>query len=177
MRKTVLIFFSVICFFCACFVIVFNFVMFPERFKAYVDKYSVEFGVDRALVYAVIKAESGFDKNAKSKAGAVGLMQIMPSTAIFIANELDENNFVEEDLFDEQVNIRFGCFYLKYLFNKFLDVKAVVCAYNAGETVVRTWLGKDGLLDENKIVYAETRIYLKKVLRFYEIYKNHKIYV
>lgn len=151
--------------------VLFNFVLFPHNYQKYVEKYSKEYGLDSAFVYSIIKAESNFDRNAKSKSGAIGLMQIMPTTARWVAGEFDEY-FDELNLYNPQINIKYGCFYLNYLFNKFNDLKIVICAYNAGETVVRNWLDDNGNLIEEKISYGETRNYLKKVLEYYDVYKN-----
>lgn len=172
MKKMILIFFSVICFFSAVIFVVFNFFMFPLKFKTDVFKWSKEYDVDSDLVFAIIKAESGFNKNAESNVGALGLMQIMPETGEWIADALNIDDFETSDLFDEKTNIRFGCFYLRYLFDKFDNEKFVVCAYNAGETVVRKWLGDDDILLESEILFAETRQYLDKVLKFRDVYKN-----
>lgn len=153
---------------------VFNFVFYPKKYSDYVSFYSKKYDIDSALVFAVIKAESDFDKNAKSKSGAIGLMQIIPRTAKWIAEELDEN-FDENNLFKPETNVRYGCFYLSYLFGKFGDINSVICAYNAGESVVRGWLDDEGNLDESKITYSETKNYLKRVRKFYRAYKNSKI--
>ncbi len=153
---------------------VFNFVLYPKKYSDYVNFYSKEYNIDSALVYAVIKAESDFDKNAKSKSGAIGLMQIIPRTAKWIAEELGEN-FDENNLFKPETNVRYGCYYLNYLSNKFDNINAVICAYNAGESVVRGWLDDEGKLDESKITYSETKNYLRRVKGFFKVYKNSKI--
>lgn len=174
MKKPVLILFSVICFFCAVFFVVFNFVMYPKKYKNYVISYSREFGLDSALVYAVIKTESNFDAKAVSPSNAMGLMQLIPTTAKWIAGCFDEV-FDENQMFEPETNIKYGCFYLNYLKGKFSDFDAVICAYNAGETVVRTWLDENAELDEEKISYQETANYLKRVKGFYKVYKNREI--
>ena len=102
-------------------------------------------------------------------------MQILPSTAKWIAEEKDEV-FEKENLFSAEVNIEYGCFYLRYLFDKFDDFDTVICAYNAGETKVRDWI-EDGKLVENRIDYVETMGYLRKVRKFYKIYKNKELLV
>ena len=109
----------------------FNFVLYPTKFENIVVKNAREYLLEPALVYAVIKTESNFDEKAKSKSNALGLMQILPTTADWIAKELNVS-FNESDLFVPEVNVRFGCFYLKYLYDKFGDTDVVVAAYNAG---------------------------------------------
>ena len=92
---------------------------YPIKYKSEIIKYSEEFNIDSALVASVINAESKFDKNAISKKGAIGLMQILPSTANFIASKLKVYDFRKEDLLLPEINIRFGCYYINYLSNKF----------------------------------------------------------
>lgn len=177
MRKKVLILFSVICIFSVIFFVVFNFLIYPTKYDGYVLHSAEKYDIDRALVYAVIKAESDFDDAAISSSGAIGLMQILPSTGKWIAKELGKDAFVLDELYDPKTNVEFGCFYLNYLKQKFSDINAVICAYNAGETVVRGWLDESGKLNESKIAYSETKKYLKRVRGFWRVYKIHEICV
>ena len=173
MKKRILIIFSislVILFFVS---IVFNFVVCPKKYKNYVLAYSEEYELDKFLVYSIIKTESNFDAKAVSKSNALGLMQILPNTAKWIASELGEE-YSKEKMFEPSVNIRFGCFYLKYLFDKFEKTDIVICAYNAGEGSVLSWI-EDGELNREKIDYLETKNYLAKVENFYKIYSNKQI--
>lgn len=152
--------------------VVFCSVFVPIKFQRFVGYASAEFGVDRKIIYAVINTESGFKRGAVSRVGAVGLMQVMPQTANWIALELDEDNF---DLTDPQTNIRFGTFYLSYFLEKYGDLSTALACYNAGETISRTWMieGKDGalILDASKITYPETATYIKKVQRSLKLYQ------
>lgn len=173
-NKIILIVFSVILVFVIALFLIFNFVLYPKKYSNYISEYSSEYNIESALVYAIIKAESDFDKTAKSSAGAIGLMQILPSTGRYIASALNEQ-FEENNLFEPKTNIRYGCYYLRYLFDRFDDTHAVICAYNAGEGVVRKWLDEDGKLDETKISYSETKTYFRKVKDYYAVYKNSKI--
>lgn len=177
MRKKVLILFSVICIFVIVLFAIFNFVIYPTKYKGYVLYSAERYGLDKALVYAVIKAESDFDESAVSRSGAIGLMQILPSTGKWIADELGRDDFVVDELYDPKTNVEFGCFYLDYLKQKFSDINAVICAYNAGETVVRGWLDESGKLNESNIAYSETKKYLKRVRGFLNVYKIHEICV
>ena len=174
MKRKVYLLFLVVCviFFVA--FLYFELVLFPVKYSREVEASSKKYGLDSALVYAVIKTESSFRKDVKSSAGAVGLMQILPSTAKWIA-EVNNESFESNDLFDVGTNVDYGCFYLRYLFDKFEDVDVVVCAYNAGETKVREWL-KDGVLIEDRIDYKETKNYLKKVRQNYRVYKNKELF-
>ncbi len=171
MSKKVLILFVSICVISALLFVMFNFFIPKKDYDDLVQKYSAEYGLEKELVLSVIKAESDFDERAISKSGALGLMQIIPSTAKWIASEFDEN-FESEKMFDAETNIKYGCFYLRYLFDKFNSLDVVVCAYNAGEGVVRNWLDENGNLVEEKISYAETRVYLNHVREFYQQYKK-----
>lgn len=176
MRKTILLIFLAVCLLLGVVFILFNFVLYPKKYQDYVSKYSTEYNLERAVVYAIIKTESNFESAAVSRSGAVGLMQLLPSTAKWIADELGEI-FDNNNLFDPETNIKYGCFYLRYLMDKFYDINTVICAYNAGEGVVRAWLDNDGVLDESKITYLETKNYLKKVKNYINIYSSDIIFV
>jgi len=131
-------------------------------------------GVSPTLVYAVIKAESGFSEDAESKAGAVGLMQLMPETAEFMC-ELEGIAYNRARLTEGEYNIRLGCAYLAYLLAKFPCEETAVAAYNAGEGTVTDWLGDrtispDGIALK-RIPYPETQTYVKKIKKFQKIYK------
>lgn len=128
----------------------------PTKYANFVEKYSNLYGVDENLVYAVIRCESRFNPNAKSKKGAVGLMQLMPSTASWCAKILGEE-YSEDMLYNPEYNIKIGSYYLSYLFTVFLDEQQVIMAYNAGEGNVKKWLQGNGE------VFPETSTYLKRV--------------
>ena len=123
----------------------------------------------------VINVESGFDKKAISDKGAVGLMQLMPKTALFVSGMLGEN-LEANSLINSDTNIRLGCKYLMYLGEKFEDEKTVLACYNAGEGAVKRWLSDSRYSDDGKtlkyIPYAQTREYVEKVLHGKEIYKS-----
>lgn len=143
---------------------------FPRPYRAEVR----ESGLQEALVYSVMKAESGFDEDAKSKAGAVGLMQLLPATAEFICG-LSGIPFEAERLTEGEYNVRLGCAYLLYLFGKFECEETALCAYNAGEGTVSEWLknpaySRDGRTLE-KIPYAETAEYVKKIGKYQKFYR------
>ena len=101
-------------------------------------------------------------------------MQIIPSTAKWIASELGLD-YNQINLYDGETNINFGCFYLSYLKSKFNQLDLVICAYNAGETIVKSWTNERGELDEAKINYVETLNYYKKVMKYYSIYSKNEI--
>jgi len=150
----------------------------PLKYEEFVEKYSEEYGVPREIIYSVIKAESGFDNMAESKAGAIGLMQITPDTFDWIMGKLGEN-VSSGLLYDPDTNIKYGTYYLHCLykdekFNKNWDI--VFAAYNAGPNKVkREWLNNDEYIKDNEIVYIpieETRNYVNRVNKNIEVYKK-----
>ncbi len=147
--------------------------VYPLEYKELVIEIADSYGLDRALVFATIRVESSFDKNAQSKKGAKGLMQITDRTAEFIAKA---HGLEEYDIFNERVNITFGCYYLKYLYDRFSLLETVLTAYNAGEGTVRGWLNDKELTDDGialkEIPYKETREYVKKIVKSFEKYKK-----
>ncbi|MDE6059164.1 MAG: lytic transglycosylase domain-containing protein [Clostridia bacterium] len=133
-----------------------------------------ESGLDENLVYAVMKAESGFREGAKSRAGAIGLMQVLPSTAQFVC-EINGLQFDIEKLTDGKYNVKIGCLYLTYLLERFPVTETALCAYNAGEGTVSQWLADTAYSTDGltliEIPYSETRAYVKKIMKFRKIYE------
>ena len=142
--------------------------MYPTTYEEIIEIYSEEYGVPKHLIFSVIKVESGFDPYAESSAGAVGLMQMMPSTFEWLtsAEHLGENLSVSR-LTDPEVSIRYGTYYLRYLYQKFGNWDVVLAAYNGGEGNVTQWLEDPECSDElgnlTYIPFKETRNYVKKV--------------
>lgn len=121
----------------------------------------------------MIKTESNYHENAVSSAGAMGLMQLMPSTANWLLSK--SNRKIETpNFFDPELNIELGCLYLKMLFERFKAVENVLCAYNAGPTWATEWLSNSNY-SQNGIItsppFKETADYVKKVL-FYKKFYN-----
>ena len=124
-------------------------------------------GLDPALVAAVIYAETRFQPRP-SPAGAQGLMQILPSTARLLAQRSGGTRFVESDLATPQINIAYGCYYLRYLFDRFGGSEVLaLAAYNGGETNVDRWLAQAHAANVrftvDSIPFAETRAYVRRV--------------
>ena len=117
------------------------------------------YGLDPALLMAVAKAESDFDPKAVSHKGAKGLMQLMPETA---------SDYQVEDIFDPRENLRGAAAFLRDLLNEFGDLRLALAAYNAGPEKVRRYQGIPP--------YPETRSYVRRVLRYYTLYKRQKNY-
>ena len=131
-----------------------------------------EFDVPAAMILSVIRAESDFHPDAISRAGAMGLMQLMPQTFAWICEELQEPHD-PQGITDPLLNIRFGTYYLSYLHKKFGSWRVALAAYNAGEGRVGEWLTdpalkRDGTL--RHIPYPETAAYVKKTLEYYVDY-------
>lgn len=146
---------------------------YPIKYESEVLSACERFTVDAALVYATIKVESDFKTNAVSIKGAVGLMQIMPATAKFIAEKLLVKEY---DLFNPETNILFGAWYLKYLLNKFKSVSVAAAAYNAGEGNVSFWLknpdySPDGVILKD-VPFAETAAYVRQIEKTIKKYKK-----
>jgi soluble lytic murein transglycosylase len=133
--------------------------------------------IDPALVAAVIQVESKWDPDAVSRAGAVGLMQLLPSTARFIAGEQNSPPGNPAQLTDSDVNIGYGTWYLRYLVNRTGSVSAALVAYNAGEHNLAVWRAR-AVASHNvftipgDVPYAETRAFVNNVFHDAGIYRR-----
>ena len=147
--------------------------LLPYSYKSYIMQYARAYELDPSLVCAVINTESRFKQNAKSSAGAVGLMQLMPSTANELAKKLNIDNY---DLYDAKTNIQLGCYYLSKLINQYAVLQTALCAYNAGPNTVNQWLNDTKYSVDKQtlthIPYKETANYIRKVDIFRTFYTN-----
>ena len=154
-------------------------IIYKKYYKEYVQKYAQEYNVDENLIYALIKAESNFNSNAKSSKDAIGLMQLMESTAQDVCKKTDlqiSSDELSEKLLEPDININIGTKYLSILIQKYGNIEIAITAYNAGIGTVDNWIEKgiinsDGSNVEN-IPYKETNNYVRKILRDYKIYTN-----
>ena len=150
--------------------------IYPYDYRSYIETSAAHYRTDPYLVAAVIKHESKFQTRARSDGGALGLMQLMPQTAAWIARQLDEP-FTEDYLYDPALNIRYGVWYLAELETEFggNDILALA-AYNAGRGNVRDWMERyhwnDQFDEIEAIPYPETRLYVRRVLEDREQYKR-----
>lgn len=148
---------------------------FQLKYTELIRQYSEEYDLEPAFVAGVICTESKFKEEAVSRAGARGLMQIMPATGEEIAEALGVP-FHIEDLFDPETSIRFGCYYLRQQLDRFDQNKAVaLAAYNAGPHKAAQWLSEYGLDSRGRIAYIpyeETKNYVNRVLQAEENYAN-----
>ena len=125
--------------------------VYPLKYSELVEKYSAEYNLDEAFVYAVIETESGFNKDAVSEVGARGLMQIMPDTFKWLKSKTGEK-LSEDALFEPEVSIWYGCFLLRYLLDEFENEKTALAAYHAGVGRVKKWLKDPEYSDDGKTV-------------------------
>ena len=147
--------------------------IYPDDYYDTVIKYSERYNVPHHLVFAVIKVESDFDSRAKSSAGAMGLMQVLPSTYEWLAKINGEIPFTSA-LYDPDTNIKYGTYYLQYLYSKFGTWEKALVAYNWGEGRLAEFIEENGYEegDYALIPSKETRNYVKKVLHHFEKYKE-----
>ena len=148
-------------------------ILYPLAHWTVVKEASDRYGVDPFIVLSVMREESRFDPEARSTAGALGLMQLMPQTA----SAMDRNVKSRAQLYNVKTNIYLGSRYLNSLMKEFGSLPAAIAAYNAGEDAVRRWqnAGKYSSVDEfiEDIPYGETKSYVKRVLTTYFEYLKH----
>ena len=144
----------------------------PKEYAEFVEKYAEVYNVPEHICYAVIKCESGFDSTAVSKAGAIGLMQMMPGTFADLCSRTGDN-YETGMLYDPETNIRYGIYYLSRLYDRFGVWETAFAAYNCGPSRVDGWI-KDGKANENgrltEIPIEETATYVKRVTAAIEQY-------
>lgn len=152
-------------------------IVYPWPYREVIERYAEANGLDPYLVAAVIRVESSFRANATSPKGARGLMQIMPSTGEWIASEMHLADFHVDRLFEVELNIKMGTWYLRHLTEQFQrELEVTLAAYNGGRGNVKTWL-EQGIWsgqhsDIERIPFPETRKYVLRVLRTYAIYRE-----
>ncbi len=142
-------------------------VRYPLAYESIIRGHARNYDLDPALLAAVIYRESKFDPNARSQSGAIGLMQLLPETARGIALHTGGSKFVVSDLYDPELNVRYGAFYLRRLLRKYRSERLALAAYNAGQQNVDEWLAA-----RKGIEFAETRDYVAEVERLRDIYRR-----
>jgi len=151
--------------------------LFPQPFLDGAKRESVRHHLDPHMVLALMRQESAFNPRITSTANAIGLMQLLPSTAVEIARSIDVDSPTHEDLKQPPINIRLGVKYLDQLMKNFGDnIIYALAAYNAGPQKVKSWTARGSDLKPlefiESIPFIETRNYVKSVLRNYVIYKS-----
>jgi len=149
--------------------------LFPFNHSDSIAKYSKLYNLDPIIVSAVIRTESNFDIDAKSRKNAYGLMQITPDTARWAADKMKIENFSLDMLMDPETNIKMGCWYLSNLQSEFKNTELALAAYNAGRGNVQKWLKDSNYSSDGvtlaSIPFSETDKYIKKVKIYYKVYK------
>jgi peptidoglycan lytic transglycosylase len=130
----------------------------PFRYRAIVLGHARNYRLDPALLAAVIYQESKFDAGARSDRGAIGLMQLLPDTAKGIAERTGGTRFRVSDLYDPEINVRYGAWYLRHLLDKYGSERTALAAYNAGQHNVDGWLAKG-----EGIQFRETQAFVDRV--------------
>ena len=140
---------------------------YPLGYEQIVNGHARNYHLDPALLAAVIYQESKFRPSARSKSGAIGLMQLQPATARGIAIRTGGTRFRVDDLYEPEINVRYGAFYLRRLLNKYGNVRLALAAYNAGQANVDEWREKG-----EGIAFPETRQYVDEVLHARDVYAD-----
>lgn len=147
---------------------------YPIAYTPIIRAHASTYGLDPALLAAVIDTESKFDPQTRSSAGAVGLMQLLPSTAQGIADRTGGGGFTPADLADPEINIRYGCWYLRHLKQHYASARnpldLALAAYNAGQTNVDRWVAATPRGKRVSLRFSETRAYVARIHRLQHIY-------
>lgn len=140
---------------------------YPLEYETILTTHARNYDLDPALLAAVIYTESRFRADARSSAGALGLMQLLPETGEAIALRTGGDRFVVTDLLDPELNVRYGSWYLRELLRRYHDASTALAAYHAGQGNVDRWRAR-GV----GIQFAETRAYVDNVLRLAPVYRR-----
>ena len=140
-------------------------VRYPMKYEQIVRGHARNYELDPALLAAVIYQESKFRSDAKSSSGAIGLMQLQPETAKGIAIRTGGSRFQTSDLYNPEINVRYGSWYLRHLLDKYEDERTALAAYNAGQRNVDEWRAQG-----KEIQFSETREYVDRVEHLKGVY-------
>ena len=149
---------------------------YPLAHRELIQRYSAAQGLEPAYMAAIIMSESSFRSDATSNVNAQGLMQIMPDTGEWIAGKFSEE-YTEGCLYDPDTNIRYGCWYMGFLMDRYGGNKACAsAAYHSGQGTVDGWLQNTDYSADGRtldvIPGENANTYVERVLRFYEKYKE-----
>jgi len=142
-------------------------VVYPIDHLPMLVHWSKEHAVDPALVGSVVRAESRYRTDAVSPVGAIGLMQIMPETGSWIAEQLGVDEFDPIRLVDPEINLRFGTWYLASLLARFGTPRVALAAYNAGPSRAEAWV------EHPDDIFPETETYANRVLNAIPVYRAY----
>ena len=149
--------------------------IYPRHYRAHVEQYAALYGAEPNMIYAIIKAESDFNPDTVSEDGEIGLMQISPETYRF---DIRYNIGLKEDssiLYEPEKNIQSGVYYFAKWYRYFGTSVEALAAYSGGVGNVKTWreygyTDEYGILDVEKIPFAQTQSYVKRVMEYKEKY-------
>jgi soluble lytic murein transglycosylase len=142
-------------------------IWYPLKYESIVRGHARNYRLDPALLAAVIYQESKFRPRVTSKSGAIGLMQLLPSTAKGIAVHTGGSRFRIADLYTPEINVRYGAWYLRHLIDKYGDERTALAAYNAGQENVDRWRAAG-----SGIAFGETRHYVRRVEHLKTLYRR-----
>ena len=150
---------------------------YPMTYAPEIRAAAAEFSLDPAYVASVVLAESSFDAEAVSSAGAIGLMQIMPATGEWIAGKLEDEPFDVQRLYQPEVNLRYGCWYLRFLLDRYDgDMYTASTAYHQGQGRVDQWLEDPEYSEDGRtltaISSAVTDTYVNRIMESYANYQE-----
>jgi soluble lytic murein transglycosylase len=150
---------------------------YPLYYRDSIVGYGHQYHLDPALIAAVVYEESRFKTNARSSAGAIGLMQLLPSTARGIATHTGGTKFdPRHDLYDADLNLRYGSWYLNHLRQKYAgrpdSGDLALAAYNAGQANVDQWIAATPSGQPVRVRFAATRDYVSDVHRLESLYRK-----
>ena len=150
---------------------------YPMTYAPEIRAAAAEFSLDPAYVASVVLAESSFDAEAVSSVGAIGLMQIMPDTGEWIAGKLEDEPFDVQRLYQPEVNLRYGCWYLRFLLDRYDgDMSTASTAYHQGQGRVDQWLEDPEYSEDGRtltaISSAVTDTYVNRIMESYAHYQE-----
>lgn len=149
----------------------------PYKHQETIRRYADTYALDPLLVAAVVNVESKFNPQAVSPKGAKGLMQLMEDTARWGAEKIGLENYDPQQLYDPEINVRIGCWYLARLLHQYEgNLSVALAAYNGGSGNVARWLQDPAISADGKtldaIPFPETQAYVSKVIKQYSHYQE-----
>lgn len=149
-------------------------IRYPIRYIGIITENTAKYGMEPSLICAVIHTESKFNSLALSNKGASGLMQVTKNTADWIASEMDIEDYSYDQIFEPEMNIKIGCYYIDKLLHGYSDLDVALAAYNAGSGNVNKWLTDSTYSEDGRtlsaIPFKETRDYINRVRNNKRIY-------
>ncbi len=148
---------------------------YPVKYDTYIAKYCGEYDVDKDLMCALIKTESGFNPEAVSDVGAIGLTQIMEDTFEWVKGKMGDKDTQYQDLKDPETSIKFGTYLMSLHLKEYGSTEVALAAYHAGRSNVNKWLSDGTISLEGKVESLPidaTQHYINKVMTAYRIYQK-----